>query len=206
MPLDRERWSIFWRGLLAEGEEEVFDFLEASYGEPHRFYHTDAHIAHCFREFDASRHLVRRPDTVGAAIWFHDVVYNPRANDNEERSALIAEMTFALAGHDDFGREVARYVRSTTSHKGERADSDLQIFLDIDLSILGQSEAVYDAYCEAVRKEYGHYSDQEVAVGRAVILGRFAKRECIFKTPFFRERYEAQARKNIRRELALLQV
>src|SRR5690606_13700223 len=41
-------------------------------------------------EFDSVRAVVQHPATVEAALWFHDVVYDPRSPTNEEDSAGVA--------------------------------------------------------------------------------------------------------------------
>jgi len=71
--LDVIRWNNLMAKLgLAPKSNDPFDRLIEAYAEPHRHYHTAGHIAHCLREFDASRHLAAHPDEVEFALWLHD--------------------------------------------------------------------------------------------------------------------------------------
>ena len=74
------------------------DDLLARYSEPERHYHTRQHLAECLAEFECSSHLALRPAEVEAGLWFHDAVYDPHRNDNEERSAALAREVLAGAG------------------------------------------------------------------------------------------------------------
>jgi predicted metal-dependent HD superfamily phosphohydrolase len=51
------------------------------------------------------------------------------------------------------------------------------------------------------RKEYAHVPDFFFRRGRAKILNQFLARPAIYSTPYFRKRFEAQARANIERTL-----
>src|SRR5687767_6949665 len=94
-----ERWQRPWQAVGARGDAKSwYDRLTAAYAERHRHYHNQQHIAECLAEFDAARHLVRQPEAIELALWFHDAVYNPRAGDNEERSAALAKACLDEAG------------------------------------------------------------------------------------------------------------
>lgn len=87
MNLDlKERWiSICDRvGLDCRGQWKE---LLAAYSDAARAYHNLNHIADCLALFDEHRHLATNPVSMEFAIWFHDVVYDTHASDNEERSA-----------------------------------------------------------------------------------------------------------------------
>jgi predicted metal-dependent HD superfamily phosphohydrolase len=82
--------------------------------------------------------------------------------------------------------------------------ADTALFLDMDLSILGADDAVFDQYEAAVREEYSWADDATWNHGRAAVLESFLAREHIFHTEIFRHRFEAQARRNIARSLERL--
>src|SRR4051812_48511424 len=85
-----------WARLLARyGVEPAdayppFDLLVAAYSAPGRHYHTLEHLHEMFR---VAGRLANPTDDTGPlhlAVWFHDAVYDPRAKDNEPRSADLA--------------------------------------------------------------------------------------------------------------------
>ena len=67
-----------------------------------------------------------------------------------------------------------------------------------------QEQVLYDTYCQQVRKEYSIYPDFLYKPGRKKVLEHFLNMERIFKTTYFFDLYEAQARENLRRELSSL--
>src|SRR3954470_9982464 len=80
-----------WSASPAEAYP-VFDRLVAAHTEPHRFYHTLEHLNEMFKVAGKLADAAPDPAAVQLAVWFHDAVYDPRATDNEARSAaLISE-------------------------------------------------------------------------------------------------------------------
>lgn len=200
-----QRWLALWQRLGARGDAAaVLDDLVTRYRESHRAYHTLDHIGHSLDEFEKVRPLASDPGAVELALWFHDAVYDTRAKDSEERSAALAVDMVANASLDaDFGQTVANLIIAT-KHTSASSDPDVQLLVDVDLSILGHSEDKFDEYERQVRKEYEWVAEAAYAVGRSAILGSFLERTSIYATQFFRDRYEAQARRNIARSLARL--
>jgi len=82
---------------------------------------------------------------------------------------------------------------------------DTAIFLDLDLSILGASEDVFDAYERGVRHEYRHVPEAAFRAGRAAILENFLSRDRLYLSDWRYARFEERARLNLRRSIAALQ-
>lgn len=80
-----------------------------------------------------------------------------------------------------------------------------ELFLDLDLSILGATEEEYDAYARQIREEYSHYPWEAYSKGRRAVMEGFLKRERLYFTPHFHNKLEAAARNNIQREIDSLQ-
>jgi predicted metal-dependent HD superfamily phosphohydrolase len=168
--------------------------LQGRYSEPHRHYHTLAHVEHMLEL------LPHADETVVAAVWFHDAIYDgPR---NEERSAELASQALGELGFaGDRIALVERMILATKRHeRGDLPESALA-FLDADLAILGSDRNRYDEYVRQVRQEYAHVPDEAFRTGRDAILRAFAERERLYFTDEFFARFEEPARANLQREL-----
>lgn len=195
--MDRERWNRLLTALDIGDESNSFDALAAAYSEKHRHYHTTRHIDHCLRELDSAMSLARDPAEVELALWFHDAIYDPHSGKNEERSADWA--CELLTRHHASAERVGR-VRDhilATRHEAVANDPDSRLVVDIDLSILGVDEVTYEAFEVNVRKEYRWVPSLLFRRKRAEILESFLARPMIYTTPFFRDRYEVAARRNL---------
>jgi hypothetical protein len=82
------------------------------------------------------------------------------------------------------------------------ANDLMEIFLDLDLAILGASSSEYDEYAAQIRKEYIHYSWEDYRAGRKVaVLRGFLTRQRLYFMDYFHRLYEIEARQNIQREI-----
>ncbi len=200
-----QHWMSLWERFGAQGDApKVYNDLADRYAEPHRAYHTLEHIGHCLDELEQVRHLATNPDAVELALWYHDAVYDTKAKDSEERSATLAvEMMRSASLSDNLEQLVANLI-TATKHTTAYTDPDVQLLVDIDLSILGQTEDKFDEYEWQVRKEYEWVSEDAFVAGRLAILKSFLDRPTIYSTQFFYNKYEVQARRNIAKSLARL--
>jgi predicted metal-dependent HD superfamily phosphohydrolase len=198
-----------WLGHLEISVEQaavavgLFDDLVCRYAEPGRYYHTLDHIG---AVLDLIESMEAKPSrALLLAGWLHDVIYNSRAKDNEEQSALYAlEHTGRLGIPDPERERIAHLIRRTRSHDREPGDHEAEVLIDADLAILGSASTEYDRYAAAIRREYAWVSDADYRVGRRSVLEKFLSRPCIFFTPLMRTRFETNARANIGREIASL--
>ncbi|MEV4673098.1 MULTISPECIES: HD domain-containing protein [Actinomadura] len=194
-----------WVALAGPHTRHIGTELDERYGEPHRRYHTRAHLTAVLDLVDELAGHAADPDLVRLAAWFHDAVYDPERADNEERSArlavrMLADTDLAAAGV----QEVARLVELTTTHAPGEDDRNGQVLCDADLAVLGADPDQYAAYTAAVREEYAFVPDEFFAAGRAEVLNGLLALPKLFHTPPARERFEERARSNIRTELMLL--
>jgi predicted metal-dependent HD superfamily phosphohydrolase len=195
------RFGRLWERLGAQGEsDQAYERLAEAYGEPGRAYHTLAHVLDCLARLDEAAPPDERRDLVEAAIWFHDVVYDSRRTDNEERSAEWAADALGSAGAAVTER-VADLIRAT-AHATPPRDPESALLCDIDLSILGRTAEEFDEYQRRIREEYAWVPAPLYRAGRTRILGAFLQRERLYLTSYFRDRYESAARENLRRALA----
>jgi predicted metal-dependent HD superfamily phosphohydrolase len=176
--------------------------LLARYAAPERGYHDLTHLDEVLRNVDELADAARDPDAVRLAAWFHDAVYDPRRDDNEERSALLATSTLtALRVDDDRVDEVARLVRLTADHEVVDGDSNGAVLCDADLAILAADPARYASYTAGVRREYQQVSDDDFRFGRAKVLRSLLAHQRLFHTPTALTEWEQPARANLLAEL-----
>ncbi len=196
-----------WRRAVVAGHDAACEALLGRHREPHRRYHTAAHVLAVCRHVDdlARHHPVPDHDAVLAAGLFHDAVYDPASSAYEEASAALAERVLADVGWSPSrAAEVARLVLLTAGHRADAGDDGGAVLLDADLAVLGASPAAYAAYVAGVRAEYAHVDDDAWRRGRGEVLRRFLAQPSIFTTPTMRAAREQRARANLTAELATL--
>jgi predicted metal-dependent HD superfamily phosphohydrolase len=202
--MTKERFVALWRRCLSAGAAgegaEVYQEVLKCYSEPHRCYHTPDHIGHCLRMFDLARDEMVDADAVETALWFHDVVYCPRASDNELKSAAFFAARVGPQVDAGFRRRVGDLIL-VTRHAGSPGDRDQEFTLDIDLSSFGLPWPEFVRDSNAVRKEFAHLSDRQFYGNRLQFLGALLQRPALYSTEFFRTRYEEAARRNIARHV-----
>lgn len=206
-----------WRQIIGNHFDRHIDSLLGRYAEPHRQYHTATHVMFVLRDLhDAARAVSAQPSReVLAAALYHDAIYDPRANDNEVRSADLAATHLSDIGWSYARRRsVAALVLATAGHlaphdsSADTADAadavDAALLLDADLAILGADPGGYLAYVNGVRAEYSHVDDDQWRAGRTAVLHRFLDRPRLFITDYMFSSYEHRARANIEAEVAAL--
>lgn len=197
-----ELWLDLWKRSGVRGSTKFYyNDLVKRYSESHRAYHNLKHIEACLVEFEEVRGLAVDPKAIEFAIWYHDAVYDTKRNDNEEKSCQLAiDVVRKFRIPINFGRVVLNHIMAT-KHSSVPTHPDTQLFVDIDLSILGKKEERFDKYEEQIRFEYSWVPREQFNLGRSAILKSFLERPRIYSTDFFFEKYEAQARLNIERSL-----
>ena len=180
--------------------ETLWEEIRQQYSGKKRHYHTLAHLEYLLVQLSAVRDGIEDWDVVLFTLFYHDVIYKASRNDNEEQSAEVApkrlvQLTFPP---DKIARCVAQ-ILATKGHS-QSQDPDTNYFTDADLSILGQPWKAYSIYCQQVRKEYSIYPDLIYKPGRKKVLKYFLQMERIYKTAYFFERFEMQARENLTTE------
>jgi predicted metal-dependent HD superfamily phosphohydrolase len=198
----QERFASLVRRLGATGDPAPeADAVLAAWAEPARRYHDLGHLRHGLARLDEVPAPDAERDLVEAALWYHDVVYDPRALDNEERSAAWATRALgALGVPQAVVDEVARLVL-LTRHDKPASDPAGQLLCDVDLSILGAAPHEFDAYDRAIQEEYVWVPEQAYRAARREVLGAFLQRPSLYQTDYFRRRYEAAARANLERAI-----
>lgn len=205
-----QRWNELWEAIggvqNTTTRNRTYARLRGFYCEPHRAYHTMAHIESCLGLLDRSE-LAHRENRLALewAIWLHDVVYDPHRTDNEDLSAEQSSVFLGSAGVGRvFERSTSRLILATKfGHEPKTADE--KILLDIDHSILGESPDVFDGYDRAIRQEFSFVPWYAYVAGRRKVLERFRDRQPFFHTDAFRSSdHEKRIQPNLTRALERL--
>ena len=158
-------------GILDESIiDKWLSVIKDRYSEPWRSYHSLTHVDALLKEFSLVKHSLASPSAVLAAIFFHDLVYDPKSKTNEKDSAILWEQfaSEAKLADAELVANVSDFILQTASHMSvdvEKASFDKLTFLDLDLSILGSSEKDYSAYASQIRQEYAHVEDDAFKAG-----------------------------------------
>ncbi len=195
-----------WAALAGDSPTSRTEWaaLVAAWSEPHRRYHDLAHLAAVLGLIGRLADSATDLDTVRLAAWYHDVVYEPTRQDNEEVSAARARAGLRGLVPDERIAEVERLVRLTGGHDPEPGDVDGAVLCDADLAVLAGPPDAYAAYASAVRQEYGHLSDEEFTEGRIAVLESLLALPALYRTPEAARQWTDTARANLTAELTLL--
>ena len=187
-------------GLLTEGcnydAKDLFESYRA------RKYHNLSHISYMLNFMNI---FIRATDirldkkAVKLAIFWHDFY---QGEDAEELSSVRAKVA---AKRSNISQEDVQKLIMATKHNaidGQKLDEMSELIHDLDLAILGDSKN-YAAYSWAVMCEYtalgriAGYSG-----GRIAFLNSLLNKKRIYKTDYFYNRFEKNARQNLKKESA----
>lgn len=187
--------------------------LRDAYATPARAYHHFGHVretlAH-YREVAGGAGW-SSPVDVWLALLYHDAVYVPGRKDNEVRSAELAQAHLRRwPSADADARRVAELIVLTARHGALRAGDfpstpegeDTRRFLDCDMAILGAEPEAFAAYDRAIAEEYRAVPRWLYRRKRRAFFRMLLDSDRIFLSDVFRDRLEAQARRNLETALA----
>jgi predicted metal-dependent HD superfamily phosphohydrolase len=188
--------------------------IVTNYTKNGRFYHNLSHINALLQPleniafYQAITETLETPSaSLQYAIFYHDIIYKPLQNDNEEASAEFAkndmkQLNMAQKVIDTTAEMIILTKTHTLTHENDTPEA--RLLLDLDLAILGESEAVYERYAENIRQEYWLIPEKMYRKGRTKVLLHFIDSQNIYKTPYFQTHFEAQAKANLTMELRRL--
>ena len=188
--------------------------VEAAYASPPRAYHDFMHVREVLHHYAdvAVGPGWAQPVEVYLAVLYHDAIYQPGRKDNEALSARLAmdQVTQWLPEHGIDTLRVAELINLTARH-GQFSPADFgedgfaldaRHFLDCDMAILGAEPRAFDAYDRGIAEEYrGHIPGFLFRLNRKRFLKGLLARERIYLSDWFHQRYDAQARANLRRAI-----
>ena len=179
------------------------------YSEPVRAYHTLVHLQQLFDQFEQLQVKLEQQPIVALALFYHDVIYDPKRGDNELKSAEYASEVLSEYLSVKQVERIYTLILMTADHQlhdvdndnTNDSDSDAAYLLDMDLSVLGSSWSDYERYAKAVRHEYAHVAEMDYRLGRTNVLQGLLAHPRLYVTDYYYQRLETQARENIEREI-----
>lgn len=193
-----QRFNDFWRDCSGTNAGQVWRKLRSHYQEPHRYYHTLAHVEHCLSQLDAAKEHVAEFSATEMAIWFHDIIYHYGARDNEILSVAYFREAAGPTMPAEFVDRVSEFIIAT-QHSGAAKDTAIAYVVDIDLSGFGLPWEDYLADSNALRYEAQGVGDEQYYRGKLRFLGELQHWPSLYQSPFFRDRLEENAQSNIAR-------
>jgi len=185
------------------GKDIDIDFLINCYECSGRSYHNLYHITQSLREMDLISSYLTNPLEVEAALLFHDIIYDPVLNSNEEYSGL--EFDRRYSGNRLNKRKVMDMILAT-KHCDVSVDRDTEFVMDIDLVRLGKPSHIFSYYGDLIRKEYNMFDDKTYSLGRIDFVKGLLRKPFVYSTMEYRSKYEIQARKNLEKSIEELKI
>lgn len=180
---------------------DLWEEVETAHSGARRHYHTLRHLENLLLQLQAVKDQIQHWDAILFTLYYHDIVYNPLKDNNEEKSAELAVARLRTLGAPaELVQRCQQHILATKKHLFN-TDPDTNYFTDADLSGLGQDWPLYSAYAEGVRKEYSIYPDLIYKPGRKKVLQHFLQMDRIFKTDYFYSMLETSAKRNLQKEL-----
>ena len=205
---------IAWQRHVGAGAaaDRWLDSVLTRHREAHRRYHDVRHVRWVIRhatELATDRRAAVPEidlDSIVAAAFFHDVIYDPTAPGNEAASAALAATALAELGWPaDRVARVAGMIRGTAHHRvDDTTPVDAAVLYAADLGVLAADPAGYSDYVRNVRHEYRHVGDADWAAGRAAVLRSFLDRDAIYAPMLDLDAWERRARAHLAAELGAL--
>lgn len=209
--VDATAFATLWQALGAQGDPTpTWRALHTAWCEPQRHYHTLEHLGECLQHLRLLQAHAHDLPVLAMALWFHDAVYDPRAHDNEARSAAwAAEALTAARVAPARVVAVVQLVLATCHGYGAPDTSacgahDAALLTDIDLAILAAEPARFDRYEAQVRAEYAWVPDDAFAAGRSRLLRTLLAQPRLYSDAVAPLGWEGRARGNLARSLARL--
>jgi predicted metal-dependent HD superfamily phosphohydrolase len=193
-------------GLDGADSRRIWGIILDKYSENHRYYHTLEHIQDMVQKRLDIADLISDKTLTDLAIFFHDIIYDPKSKVNEEESANLFRSIFQATENGVDVPKICNFILQTKYHEVlDSTEEDLKLFIDMDMSILGSHPNDYRTYAMNIRREYSHMNDADFCSGRGRFLGEMLNEaRFIFASDHYRIHLEEKAKANIRWECGFL--
>ena len=197
-------WSEFNSSLNQNEVEVCYYIFESFYLSSERYYHNFEHVKDLLNHIQYEQSITEEERRILIyTAFFHDLVYDPKRKDNECNSASVAGYWLKKIGvSESIIKKVSQIIHVTEKHKSDDCLSNL--FIDMDLSILGSEPEKYLEYANKIRFEFSHLSNFLYRIGRKRFLKKLLSRPKIYMADTYYSKYEMVARRNLQTELNAL--
>lgn len=182
--------------------KSVYEEIRKMYSWNDRFYHDLSHIVFWLNALQEMKWKIDNIKELTLAWIFHDIIYDSTKSWNEEASAEFV-IDFCKGNNLEYYKDVERLIL-ITKHNWLPNKEDEKIIVDIDLAILWQDWDTFSEYEKNVRREYSGATNDQWKDGRIKVLKSFLDREFIYFSKDFKEKYEEQARENLKKSINIL--
>ena len=196
-----EAWQQVWQTLAPNQAMPDLQTVLNAYAQPQRHYHTTQHLQECLLWWQRCQNHMQAPAEVALALFYHDIVYDPKRSDNELQSAntMLAHLQAYLP--EASTERIYRWILATAHHGQQTTlsdadDADLKWVLDIDLGILSADAERFQEYERQIRMEYRHVPLLIYRCKRRQVLRDFAQAPHLYHTDYFRNQLERAAKAN----------
>ena len=197
-----EAWQQVWQTLAPNQAMPDLQTVLNAYAQPQRHYHTTQHLQECLLWWQRCQNHMQAPAEVALALFYHDIVYDPKRSDNELQSAntMLAQLQAYLP--EASTERIYRWILATAHHGQQTTlsdadDADLKWVLDIDLGILSADAERFQEYERQIRMEYRHVPLLIYRCKRRQVLRDFAQAPHLYHTDYFRNQLERAAKANL---------
>lgn len=204
--------------------DEWFDKIYRQHNQTGRYYHTAVHLKEIldYLKILKQNGVLKEIQLHIVLIWatfFHDVVYDPKSNSNEKASAaMFQEFCLQVAMPLSVSKMIESLILATEKHQViPTSDESIsleqrelqtvaqELFLDLDMAVLGKESDAYISYATLIRKEYAFVPAHLYCSRRAEILQLFLDdSKTIYVSNIFQDALEQRARSNLQQEIHLL--
>lgn len=182
----------------------LWNEIEQNYSSKNRYYHTLNHLENLLNQLLEVKSEIEDWNCILFTLYYHDIIYNVHSIDNEKSSSNFVSKVMKELSIPKIDIDRCKSQILATKKHLFNLENDTNYFTDADLSVLGQDWKSYSSYYKNVRKEYDTYLKFMYNLGRKKVLKHFLAMEKIFKTDYFYQKFEINARQNLQKELELL--
>lgn len=135
-----------------------YNILLSMWNESHRSYHTQNHLLELIEQINEQKSKLSQTqyEKLMLCALFHDIVYDPMRQDNEEKSAEFFINCCSEKGNQDL-LEVKQMILDTKTHE---ATTDLsELFNHFDMKVVEMDYEKLLEWERGIHDEYQSYGD-----------------------------------------------